>query len=278
MPSTPTPPRARTATGGVALSLTGLLALVSTSGLQAQDPVTYFYGGEVIPAAAPYAAWFTTVGPGHPTGSYFGGTTWSANGTFLTMTTQHPGDYAGATSQGIWFGRTDGYGDPSNFSLAPAALGNNVTARLALAPNSSEWSLYWFDANGYEAAIYLVSNGFTYYTAAGGTFVPVADMNAFHDFGTHLHNGVVSYSIDGVSLAGGPAIATGFPNFLLLGDGSATDVSGYGSLLVDSLSITVNAGAPIPEPSSFGLALAGATLCGSIARRRRNASVAVAEG
>ena len=236
--------------------------------VRAQAPTTFFYAGDTIPSVGEYADWFTTLGPGHPTGSFFGGTTWSSDGSVLTMTTQHPGDFPGATSQGIWFGRTDGFGDPASISFADAAHGNNVTARLALAPASSEWSLYWFDASGYEAALNFYSNGFSYYTAAGETFVPLANMTTFHEFNTHLFAGNVSYFLNGSLLAQAPAIATGFPNFLVLGDGSATDVSGFGSLLVDSLSITVNAGAPVPEPAAAAGFLAGAALAAAWWRRR----------
>ncbi len=193
------------------------------------------------------------------------------------MTTQHPNDFIGATSQGIWFGVGYGYGDDPGLNFATAALGNNVSTRLALAPASSQWSLYWFDANGYEAALYFESGGFSYYTAAGTTFVPVADMTAFHTFGTHLYEGNVSYFLDGTPLASASAIATGFPNFLLLGDGSATDVSGFGSLRVDSLSITVNAGAPVPEPADVAVWLAGAALAGAALWRRRGGMAARAD-
>jgi hypothetical protein len=115
------------------LSLAVLLPALGPT-LRAQSPITYYYGGDLVPSAGSYAGWFTTVGPGHPTGSYFGGTTWSSDGDVLTMTTQHPADFFGATSQGIWFGRTDSYGDPSSFNLGSAALGNNVTLRAALSP------------------------------------------------------------------------------------------------------------------------------------------------
>lgn len=235
---------------------------------------TYFYGGDDIPAGPAYAAWFTTVGPGHPTGSYFIGTTWSSNGSVLTMQTQHPSDYTGATSQGIWFGRTDGYGDPSSFSLANTAGGNLIDARIALGAASSEWSLYWYDASGYGASIYWLNNGFTYSLQSGSVFVPLADMTSFHTYTSHIQNGIVSYFLDG-SLIGTGAAAMGLSNFLLLGDGSATDVSGYGTLRVDSLSITTNSGAlsasAIPEPGDFALLAAGMALVGTVIVRRRRA-------
>lgn len=229
---------------------------------------TYFYGGDDIPSGPAYAGWFTTVGPGHPSNGYFIGTSWSSNGSVLAINTMHPSDYSGATSLGIWFGRTDGYGDPSNFSLANTADGNRVDTRIALGAASSEWSLYWYDTSGYGAAFYWLENGFSYSLRSGTVFVPMSDMTAFHTYSSHVQNGQVSYFIDGTLIASGTAL-TGLSNFLLLGDGSATDVSGYGTLLVDSLSITVNAGA-IPEPAHAALIAAGAAFLGvKVMRRRR---------
>lgn len=259
------------------LSIAPLLLGLTAATLRAEDPVNYFYAGDLTPSEGAYAPLFTTLGPGHPTGGFFGGTTWSSNGSVLTMTTQHPNDFPGATSQGIWFGIGYGYGDDPGINFADAVHGNNVTARLALAPASSEWSLYWFDANGYEAALYLETGGFSYYTSAGTTFVPVSDMTAFHTYSTQLFQGNVTYFLDGSLLAQSTAIATGFPNFLLLGDGSASTVTGYGSLLVDSLSITVNAGAPIPESATSAAWLAGAALAGTVMLRRRRIGFSPAE-
>ncbi|MDX2109014.1 MAG: PEP-CTERM sorting domain-containing protein [Verrucomicrobiota bacterium] len=219
---------------------------------------TYFYGGDLQPSEGEYASWFTTVGPGNPADYGFGHTTWASDGAVLAMTTSI------TPSEGIWFGisNTGNYYDYANIFLANTSLGNNVTTRLALAPGSSQWSLYWYDASGSGAALYLEANGFTYYTSTAATFVPVADMNAYHTFGTHVYEGQVTYSFDGVLLAEGTApYAPGAAGFLLFGDGSATDVSGYGTLLVDSLSISVEAGAPaIPEPATTAAFLAGAVM------------------
>jgi hypothetical protein len=134
------------------LRLLTLFAIVSLSPI-ARSQTTYVYNGDQTPSTGVYASWFTTLGPGHPADSYFRGTTWSSNGSYLTMTTQHPLDFLGATSQGIWFGLGYGYNDDPGIGFASTALGNSVVTRLALAPSSSEWSLYWFDANGYEAAV-----------------------------------------------------------------------------------------------------------------------------
>jgi hypothetical protein len=218
---------------------------------RAADPVVFSYAGDKTPAESPYGSWFTTLGPGHPTGQYFLDTTWSSDGNVLRMNTVHPNDFAGSTSQGIWFGRTDNYNDPSvGLNLALTTAGNTVETRLALAPNSSEWSLYWYDSSSRGAAFYLLTNGFSYYLDGVERFQPLSDMTGFHTYGSHIYNGEVSYYLDGMLLDRGQAL-NGPANFLLLGDGSAGSVSGYGSLLVDYMNITVNAGpAPVPEPST----------------------------
>lgn len=250
------------------------LALIPLSGLMVgatlhADPTTYTFAGDKTPVESPYGSWFTTIGPGAPT-SYFVGTQWSSDGDVLTMRTVHPNDYPGAPSLGIWFGITDGYGDPSGLGLSPGWEGNHVDLRCALAPNSSEWSLYWYDASGFGLSFYLLANGFQYAYANTAVFVPVEDMTAFHTYGSHIYNGVASFYFDGVLIGSGTA-ANGAGSFMVLGDGSATDVTGYGSLLVDRLDITVSAGAApasVPEPSVISL-LGLATICGAATRLRR---------
>ncbi|HYP15814.1 MAG TPA: VPDSG-CTERM sorting domain-containing protein [Opitutus sp.] len=240
------------------LSAFTLLSLAVVARVAA-TPFEVNYSGDAIPSTGAYAAPFTTVGPGHPTGSYFVGTTWSSDGNVLTMETRHPSDYPGSSSMGIWFGRTDGYGDPSNFSLANTALGNQIDARLALGANSSEWSLYWYDANGFGSSFYFLNNGFSFYTQAGGTFVARSDMTSFHTFGSHVQNGQVSYYFDGTLIGSGAAV-TGLSNFLLIGDGSASDVSGYGTFKIDSLSVKVEAGSAPPSVPTQNVPDSGSTL------------------
>lgn len=253
------------------MTLRALVLLALLTAPLARSQSTYVYNGDATPSSGTYAGWFTTVGPGHPTGGYFVGTTWSSNGSYLTMTTEHPNDYVGASSKGIWFGLGYGYGDDPGIGFASSSLGNSVTTRLALAPSSSQWSLYWFDGNGYEAALNFYDNGFSFYRASGGVFVSVPDMTSFHTYGTYLFGGVVTYSFDGVLIGEGPAIAGGPGGLMIFGDGSATDVSGYGSLLVDSLTLSMATGAPsvIPEPSQTAFGLGAFALAGMAWQRRR---------
>jgi hypothetical protein len=242
-----------------------IAALIQTSLFAA----TYHYDGDMTPSAGQYGNWFTTVGPGHPTGSYFLGTTWGSDGDVLTMTTQHPSDFPGATSQGIWFGRGTSYGDFPQISLATAALGNAITARMALAPNSSEWSMYMYDSSGYGASFYFLSGGFNVGVSNQSLFFPRADMTSFHEYGMFLHQGTVSYTLDGVVIAAGNVSPGGAADFFLVGDGSASSVSGFGSLLVDSLTVTTEYGPiPVPEPGLPAL-LAVAVAAVRSCRRRR---------
>lgn len=251
-----------------------LIALIqgiaATATLQA-DPTIYHYDGDTLPTVGAYAGWFTTVGPGHPTGYYFGNTTWSSDGSSLAMNTSH------SPSEGIWFGRTDGYFDPSNFSLADTAAGNWVRASIALSPGATEWSLYWYDASGYGSSFYFRNNGFdiTFLGSPGGIaqgfFTPVADMTEFHTFTSYIIAGQVSYFFDNTYLGGGHAL-TGASNFLLMGDGSATDVSGSGTMFVNYLTIITAVGdnppGSIPEPAAFA-ALAGLGVLGLAGSRSR---------
>lgn len=244
-----------------------LLFAVAGAWVSRASATTYLYSGDTLPTVGAYAPLYTTLGPGHPTGSYFTGTTWSSDGDLLTMNT--------TAGQGIWFGRTGGYGDPSNFSLANTAEGNLVRARLALAPSATEWSLYWYDASGYGSSFYFLNGGFEYSTAAGSTFV-AADMTQFHTFTSYVLAGQVSYFFDNTYLGGGAAI-TGASDFLLIGDSSASTPTGTGSMRLDYLQIDVDldGAAPViapPNPVPDTAATAGllaAALAGLAGWRRR---------
>ncbi|MBC8097001.1 MAG: hypothetical protein H7Y43_14435 [Akkermansiaceae bacterium] len=247
-------------------------SLAAIARLQA-DPVLFSFAGDKLPSESPYAPWYTTVGPGHPTGQYFVGTSWSSDGNILTVNTIHPNDYPGATSLGIWFGRTDGYGDPSSgLNFANTDSGNRIDVRLALGANSSEWSIYWYDGSGKGASFYFLDNGFHFYTATDDVFVPSTSMTSFHTYSSHVFNGTVSYYLDDMLLGSGAA-PNGPGNFLVFGDGSAGSVSGYGSLLVDSMDITVSAGAaPVPEPETNVLLGLGALVGILVHRGKRHSN------
>lgn len=258
-----------------ALALVAVACAALSSPLHA-DPTTYHYDGDLQPSEGDYAGWFTTVGPNSQGISYFGHTTWSSDGDVLTMSTSY------SPSEGIWFGRTSGYGDPSSFNLADTASGNWVRARVALAPGATDWTLYWYDASGYGSIIDFTDAGFTIYMlgSPGGTlqgfFTPVADMTSFHTFTSYVLAGQVSYFFDNTYLGGGHAVE-GASNFLIIGDDSASTVSGTGSMLVDYMTIITAVGdtppSSIPEPAAAG-ALAGLAVLGlGLTRRRRRGRV-----
>lgn len=251
----------------------GLAGVFTLATLAVAAPTTYHYDGDLMPSEGAYAGWFTTIGPNSQGISYFGHTSWQSNGEVLAMHTSY------SPSEGIWFGRTGAYGDPSNFSLADTASGNWMRMRVALSPGATDWSLYWYDASGYGSSIRLLENGFefSYLGSPGGElhtfFQPVADMTAYHTFTTYVIAGQVSYFFDGAYLGGGHA-QTGLNNFLLIGDASATDVSGTGTMYVDYLTIITAVGdAPpssVPEPSAAAMLAGLGALAFDALRRRRS--------
>lgn len=232
------------------------LAWASTA---SATPYTISYGGDATPDSPTYGPDFTTI--------VFSGTGWSSDGNILTMGTG-PG-------LGIWFGRGSGYGDEPSFSMASNTLGNKVEARVALGGGSTEWSLYWYDADGYVSAFEFLSNGYTYYTAAGTQFVANSDMTSLHTFASEMQGGQIAYYFDGALIGSGAATQTGFTNFLLIGDGSASTPTGTGSFQVDYLTINGESG-PLSLPSSVPdssatLLLVGAATAGLMALRRQRA-------
>jgi MYXO-CTERM domain-containing protein len=233
-------------------------------------PVTYHYDGDTVPTAGTYGTWFTTIGAG--AFGYFPTTSWSSNGSVLTMNTVFPGN-------GIWFGHFTPSNDPtSTLSLANTASGNWVRTSIALSPGATDWSLYWYDASGFGSSFLFNHNGFNYAYKSipdgitQSIFHPVADMTQFHTFTSYVLAGQVSYFFDNTYLGGGHAI-TGLTNMLLLGDGSGSTPTGTGSLYVDYLTVISAVGdtppSSVPEPSTY-TALAGlAVLSLALGSRRR---------
>ncbi|GAB5561367.1 MAG: hypothetical protein SynsKO_30140 [Synoicihabitans sp.] len=249
--------------------LAGLL--VSVRPLIAQSAV-YHYDGDTLPTVGTYADWFTTVGPGHPTGYYFANTTWSSDGEVLTMNTVYPGE-------GIWFGRTGGYSDPSvGFDLAGTGDGNLVKLRAALSSGATEWSLNFTDTDGYGGSFYLLSSGINYYylDSVGGSlvtqFLPVADMTQMQTLTSYVLGGQVSYWANNQYLGGGAALSGNAANTLFIGDLSARDHSGTGSLLVDYLTVTTaptSTPSAVPEPAQAMQFLTMTALAFAMVSRRR---------
>lgn len=178
-------------------------------------------------------------------------------------------------SEGIWFGIGHNYGDWPGIALANTASGNWVRMRAALSPGATDWSLYWYDANGYGSSLSLESTGFEYVCDGASHFQAVADMTAFHTFTTYVLAGQVSYFFDNTYLGGGAAPLSGTTDFLLVGDGSASDLTGQGTMYLDYLTIITAVGdAPpssVPEPASAAV-LSGLAVLGLATRRRRHST------
>ena len=101
-------------------------------------------------------------------------------------------------------------------------------------------------------------------------------MTQFHTFTSYVLAGQVSYFFDNTYLGGGAAF-TGASNFLLIGDSSASTISGTGSMRLDYLQIDVDLDGtppviappnPVPETGATAGLLAAA-LAGFAVRRRR---------
>jgi hypothetical protein len=244
-----------------------LSALAFSAASLRADPTTYHYAGDLTPSQGVYAGWFTTVGPNTEGISYFGHTTWSSDGNVLAMNTSY------SPSEGIWFGVGHAYGDWPGIALANTASGNWVRMNVALSPGATDWSLYWYDANGYGSSLYLKDNGFDYSYGGATYFQPVADMTAFHTFTTYVLAGQVSYFFDNTYLGGGAAPLSGTTDFLLIGDGSAGNVSGVGTLYVDYLTIITAVGdtppSSVPEPAACAAFAGLGALAFGLGRSRR---------
>ena len=86
-----------------------------------------------------------------------------------------------------------------------------------------------------------------------------------------MRAGQVSSLVANTDLGGGAAPQSPTTNFLLIGDGSATDVSGTGTMYVDYLTIITSVGdtppSSVPEPATAAT-LAGLAGLALVSRRR----------
>lgn len=172
----------------------------------------------------------------------FSGTNYQINNGELTMTT--------AYSRGIWFG--NGNHSPGNtvpWQVGTASEGNYLKLRAKLTPGSTEWSMYLLDRT-YSVGFYLLADELRWSTPGGGS-MPF-DPTSFHTFEIWSKDGVVAYRLDESQvLYHGPANPSAFSTgIFVIGDGSGSDISGVGSMVVDHMLYISQPQFEIPEPTS----------------------------
>lgn len=208
------------------------------------------------------AALFTTV--------VFSGTSWTADDGFIKMTT--------ASVRGIWFGSHPAAGgDPGAFLPGSTSAGNKLQLRSLITVGSQSWSAYFRDTDGYRGRIDFEATdnsqnrpGVTVELATGFVSVggPGFDLTELHDYGIHLHNGIVAYYINGIEVARGSALQPMEDASVLVGDPTGSTPTGTGSMWIDSFSFD-NAAGPIPIPEPASTVLFGLATCLFASRRRR---------
>jgi hypothetical protein len=190
----------------------------------------------------------------------FSGTSYQISNGELTLST--------AYNRGIWFGNgnhTGTYNVP--WQVGTASEGNYLRLRAKLTPGSTEWSMYLYDRT-YSVGFGINDNELTWGHANGGGSMPF-DPTAYHVFEIWSKDGIVTYRLDESQvLYQGPAVPLSFgTGIFVIGDGSGSDISGVGSMVVDEMLYISQPQFEIPEPASAALiGLAGIAM---IARRRR---------
>lgn len=199
---------------------------------------------------------------------------WFSDGDVLSINTSY-------ATGGIWFGWHHDHGN-SYWSLGSDTQGTYVNVRAMLTPGSTEWSIYLYDGS-YLASFYLLGDRFQYIvpdTGGGITANIYANMNVYRNYEFWIKDGMVAYAVDGTVWYAGPAYAASTNRYLIIGDGSGSDISGTGTMKIDYATILTAsdfASAPamplvatVPEPESFalcGLGLGVATLGRRLIRR-----------
>jgi hypothetical protein len=194
----------------------------------------FSYDGSSTPDSPTFGPTFTTV--------VFGHTDWGSDGNVLTMNT--------AFGEGIWFGAGYAYGDNPAWNLADNTTGNSLSLRARVSADGTEWSAYLADGSQF-AGLTFNNTSVQYQTATALVTYPL-DGTQFHTYGFLLKGGNVTYLVDGTTVYSGPSVAsTGYIG--LVGDGSATTISGTGSFYLDYATWDNTPVAPVPEPEQYAL-------------------------
>lgn len=213
----------------------------------------------------------------------FGGTSMASNGSQTTLST--------APGVGVWFGWGAWYSDTPGWTPGDSASGNHLGLSLSLSAGAADWSAYFYDNQHYAAWQFNPTHcsnncygvpaqqGVQYFYASASSpttlltgFVPL-DLTQQHSFDLLLKNGHVSYAIDGQVIYDGSAYQSGSIGapLLVIGDGSATTLSGEGSMTLygTRMDTAPVASSLVPEPSAGLLLLAGLGLL-SLRRARKS--------
>jgi hypothetical protein len=174
------------------------------------------------------------------------GTSWSASGGELTMTT--------APLNGVWFGN-HASNDPVPWQIADSSEGNFVSIRARLEENSGEWGLQLMDGS-HIGELALLEGEVLYFTPLGEPSYAI-DTTEYHVYSCLLKNGWVTYRVDGDVIYSGTARVLAHSKNIIIGDDTAVSDDGYGSMIVDEVTIETDLPTPLPSISSGGLALLG---------------------
>ena len=197
--------------------------------------LTVHYDGSVTPDHTSLQSVFST--------QLAGSGAWSAGGGVLTIST------VAAVGSTAWFGNHATH-DPVPWALSGSDPGNSLTIRTCLGPDSGEWFAYILDGD-YRASIQL-DPGQVSVAIDGGEWVTRSlDTGAYHEYRFDLIYGMVRYKADGDVLYAGMADTSGSQKYLVVGDGSFTAPTGYGTMLVDDLVVETESPAPHPGDADW---------------------------
>jgi hypothetical protein len=239
------------------LRLVGLCAALVAGLAGPARAITIVYDSDVAPdALAPDPFTFK---------NNYASTSWSVASGELTLNTT-------LGTVGIWFGNGDHIaGLEVPWDVATNEQGNYVKIRMKLTPGSKDWSSYLYDQS-HSGGFGFDDDQLTLFSTGVPTEPLDIDLTEYHTFEYLIRDGMVSYRLDeSLVLYHGPGGEQSFGvGILVIGDGSASTVSGTGSMIIDHVTYMSEPAFDIPEPATAGLAaIMGA---GLLARRRAGVS------